>query len=304
MSEPKNHHYVPRGFLKSWEDVERKVWVYERKRGVVLPPYKKSTKPLCAEKKLYSYTDKVKPEQRNSIEKNLLKKIDDDAVKILQKLYNVEGIVGLSEQERFYFSAFLVSLRIRTPESVKYNSVDAQKIFKKILEKNDPRLEEGEIKKELNGKSLLEWVEIKYPSIMGNIGLELLVGHIIDNKFVKPIYEMYWAIRRINNNQPSLLTSDRPLILLGNKDTPNFGLSISISPSHIFFASKHKETLYKLMNWPEKDLVKQTNISTIQQAEKKAFAVDTAHKMQFFRKRLATRHDILPWAGKEYQPLE
>ena len=144
MSIPKEHHYVPRSFFKPWANHVQELIVYERKNGIVLPPYRQFTKPICVQASLYSYTDDVEETRRNALEQRLFSIVDTDGASVLRKLQIIDGAVKLSENDRYSFAIFINSLRIRTPESIKYNSQNTENVLREALKRNDPKLEEKE----------------------------------------------------------------------------------------------------------------------------------------------------------------
>lgn len=291
MSTPKDHHYVPRAFFQPWADKFKKVIVYERKEGEVLLPYRQSTRSICVKTGLYSYTDSVQEQKRNIIEQNLFKLIDDKANTVLKKLYATDGVADLTEQQKRDFAAFIISLRTRTPEAFQCNAQNAEKILREELQRNDPELKED--------GSLLEWAEKNFRIILENYGREVTAGCIIDDKLVSPIMRMQWVVLKRTADATNLLSSDRPLIFQGNMNSGDSGFALAISPDRILIAANKLQSLEKVAALSPKVLIKKMNISTIQQAKNKAFAIDYSHSIEFFRNRLGMRHDILPWATIE-----
>jgi hypothetical protein len=294
---PIDHHYVPRSFFKPWSNSKQWLWVYERKDGIILPPYPRSTKSICVQKGLYSYTDDVNEQQRNAIEQKLLSLVDGKAATVLQKLYYQEDKVNLSDQERYYFAVFVNSLRIRTPEAFAYNAEKAEKTLRNSLLKNEPRPEGKDAEEALDGQTLLEWVEKNNPKIFKNFGHELMAKFIINDKFVNRIMQMSWLVLKRTAIGVNFLTSDRPLVLIGNAESGNFAFALAISPEKIFIATSSLKSISVLLKLPPKKFIQQMNISTIQQAKNKAFAVDISHSLNFFNNRLGVHHQILPWTS-------
>jgi Protein of unknown function (DUF4238) len=294
---PRDHHYVPRSFFKPWADEKQWLVVYERKKGVVLRPYKRSTKSICMLRDLYSYTDDVDVTQRNAIEQKLLSKVDDNGARVLQKLYLQEGSIRLTDQDRYYFAVFINSLRIRTPEAFAHYAIKAEEILRNKLTANDSGQEEKNIEGELDELSLVEWVEKSQPTLFKNFGHQLLAKFIIDKKFVNRIMNMHWIIIRRYSDETHLLTSDRPLVLIGSVDSQNLGFALAISPEKIFLATGDPNSISQLLKFTPKRLIHQMNISTIQQAKNKVFSVDKSHSINFFVSRLGIQHRILPWTS-------
>lgn len=299
MSSPKDHHYVPRSFFKPWANKILKVLVYERKNGVVLPPYRQSTKSICVQTGLYSYTTTVKEEQRNAIEQKLFSFVDTNGANVLRKLLEQDGVVKLTNQDRYYFAVFLSSLRIRTPESIRYNTQNTEKVLRESLKQNDPKLQEKDIEEVLEGQTLAQWAEKNHPAVLENTGHNLIAEFIIDEKFVTRIMDMYWVVVKRTSDITNLLTSDRPLVLIGNLKDSNLGFALAISPERVFIATSRPESISGVLKFAPKKFIHEMNKSTIQQAKNKAFAIDKSHELWFFERRLGRLHGILPWTETE-----
>lgn len=299
MSTPKDHHYVPRGFFKPWANGIQKVVVYERKNGVVIPPYLQSTKSICVQPGLYSYTDDVEKTRRNALEQRLFSIVDTDGASVLRELQTLDGVVKLSVNDRNGFAIFINSLRIRTPESIKYNSQNAEAVLREALQRNDPKLEEQEIKEQLDGLTLLEWTEKTQPALLKNKGRELIDQFILGKQFVSRIYNMTWLVVKRESTSTNLLSSDRPLILMGKQSENNLGFALSISPNRIFLASSKPESLQHFLERPQTDAIRHMNALTIQQAKSKAFSNNKNHTLRFFQNRLGKHHRILPWVSMD-----
>jgi hypothetical protein len=207
----------------------------------------------------------------------------------------MDGPVNLSNQERYYFAVFVNSLRIRTPEAFQSNAASAEKILRERLIENDPRLEEEEIKSALDGQTLLEWTEKYHKVILENIGYEYMAKFIIDDKFVTPIQHMHWLVVKRTSDISNLLTSDRPLVLIGSFKSNNFGFAIAISPERVFIVTRSLDSLTRVLKFSAEKFIEEMNKSTIQQAKSKAFAKDKSHSLRFFERRLGVEHQLLPW---------
>lgn len=286
---------MPRSFFKPWEDQEKKVVVYERKNSRILRPYRQSTKSICVVRELYSYTISVEDQKRNAIEQKLFSLLDNNAATVLQKLQKMDGAVNLSDQDRYYFAVFIVSLRIRTPEMWNYYTKGAEKTLREDLLKNHPTVEEEEIKKELKGHSLLEYMEKYHLMILENYGHDLMAECMINKTFALSVMQMQWFVLKRNVEGTNLLSSDRPLVVLGSMESSNWALALAISPKHIFVASINPEFLHNILALSPRKLIKYMNISTIQQARNKAFAIDSCHSLRFFENNLGKHYNILPW---------
>lgn len=272
------HHYVPRGYFRPWENADRKVVVYQRKNGHVLPPYLQSTKSICVKPGLYAYTDSVKPEVRNVLEETLFQRIDSEAARVLGILNKCDSISDVSNEDIHAFAFFLASLRIRTPEFFEMYSKSTGRRLRKLVfdSEDDPDLRD---------------------SILENKGREFLAKDLMSGKLVNAISGMRWTIISIPEQVGiSLLTSDRPLISnWANKDMHL--LALPISPSRAIVASSNHAEIDHIMRFNKRRFAEVMNISTTEQAQAKAFAADKSHSLRFFERRLGVRHSTLPFAA-------
>lgn len=297
MSDPKEHHYVPRRFFKPWANEHKKLWVYEKKAGRIIPPYRQSTKVICVKENLYAYTDTVARDRKYIIENKLMSVIDSIGGGIINHLLQQNGMINVTDSQRYDFSVFLVSLRLRTPEAIKASLEQTQDVLRQNLMAYDPEIEklaqQGIIDKE---HGLLKWTEKNKPEILENFGLELMAKFFVDRNFVMPIFNMYWAVIDTAKAGIDLITCDRPMIVYAGHDKPNFGVAIALSPDKAFFASKDIETVRRILRLDRRKFAKNINISTVQQAHSKAFALKPSHSPRFFENRLGTHNYILPYA--------
>lgn len=291
MQDSLKHHYVPRFLFRPWADADRKVWVYEKKNGKILPPYKQSTKKICVESKLYSYTDAVPLEKRNSIERNFFSAVDGEAAKVIHKLINLDS--NLSAKESSVFATFLASLRVRTPEFIKAQSREGEERFRSILSDNS-QLKPEEIEA-LKGKTLLELVEERNPILVPNYPKELIIK-TLSSTLSERVYNSKWKVRKLGSCKLDFLISDRPLVLVNGNNRDDFLFGLPISPQHVFFASNNENFLEKIDKYSSYELAHNVNISVVQQAKCKAFAKSKSHKIRFFENRLGTQHRLLPFA--------
>jgi hypothetical protein len=134
------HHYVPRGYFRPWEQGDRKVVVYERIDGKIIGPYLQSTKKICVKPGLYAYTESVIPEQRNVLEEKMFQRIDSKAARVLTILNNCDSVQEVSDRDMHAFMLFLVSLRVRTPEFFEQNAQSTERRLRKLIidAENDP----------------------------------------------------------------------------------------------------------------------------------------------------------------------
>lgn len=289
------HHYVPRAYFKPWANLERKVIVYERKGGRILPPYLQSTRKICVQPGLYAYSAAVIPERRNVLEEGMFQKIDSDAAKVLNLLNSCTDISEISESDLGSFGLFLVSLRIRTPEFFQGIAASAEfRLRKLILEaEKDPAAQD--LLEEFKGRSFVEIAEEYFRPALENKGYESLMQGLISGRFMEPIWGMNCSVVDVKKFGMTLLTSDRPLVTKWENNRLEM-MTIPISPQRAFVAFAKEDDLDRVVRKDKRSFAELSNISVIQQAKTKAFASDKNHSIRFFERRLGKSYSILPFS--------
>lgn len=257
------HHYVPRAYFKPWEQSDRKVIVYERKGGGIIPPYLQSTKKICVQPGLYAYSAAVIPERRNVLEESMFQKIDCDAARVLKLLNSCADISDVSGSDLNSFGLFLVSLRIRTPEFFQGIAASAEFRLRKLIQEAEKDPANQDLLEEFQEKSFLEIAEQYFRPVLENKGREVLAKGLISGKFMESISGMFCAVVNIERSGISLLTSDRPLVTKW-RDNQVRMLAIPISPKRAFIAFSKAEELDKAVRKDKRSFAELSNISVIQ----------------------------------------
>ena len=115
MSEPKNHHWVPKFLLKKWALPTGKVptWTHAGPNNKIYLDFK-STKSICSKYYLYNL-ELTNESSRNTIETKFLQRLDSNIATIVKK---IERNSALTDIEENLFCVFLHNLHFRHPETI------------------------------------------------------------------------------------------------------------------------------------------------------------------------------------------
>lgn len=217
------------------------------------------------ENRLYSY-EKVPVKDRQELEKNFFgRAVDEKAAPILVKL--CEGdVANLSDEERIYWTRFLIASRLRVPEIVNdLRKAGAAELRRSLTEDHEEYLA---IKEDDDAPTLPEWTERNFAGLIDNFGLTILPSVITDPKHTKLIATMHWWLEDVSGANVELLTSDRPLWASTGLNKPNCLLALPLSPTRVFFASPKQAYQAVLKTKGPNKLVRRCNESLASQASR------------------------------------
>lgn len=264
----KNHHYIPRVYLKYFTDRNKSshenayLWVFEDPNT---PPYRKSPKNICVEKYFYSIDDDDLEPDHESIE-NFFHGMENSIAKTLDELSRKQ-VKFNAVKERYKFAKFISFLHYRTAQSREHFRIQLQNSMKsKIVEninsaggfkewvekdKNDlSDMSEEDFLKSFNGMKLR-------PKKVLSVDLMMEAS-----KMMLPLLaDRYWTFYRTVNTDDVFVTSDTPVVLY-NRDfeehmVPGIALKetdfiFTVNPYLCLVASYSTEERYAT---PSKDIV-------------------------------------------------
>jgi hypothetical protein len=138
MATHQRHHYVPQFYLRSWIGADGKLACYSWLRGTISVS-RLSPKSVAYENGLYSL-EHGPGERRQIVERDFLAKVDEDAAKALQSM-QATGTAYLDPQAKAHWAVFLLSMRVRSPPSVRdvrrQATVDLLEVLKEDPEEYD-----------------------------------------------------------------------------------------------------------------------------------------------------------------------
>lgn len=254
MSQPIDHHFIPRFFLRPWCGNDGRLTCFAIRHGrLCINRYT----PAQVAKQAYLYSlHGVSPEQAQVIETSVLRPIDDAAAPIHKLLLGTTS-PNLTAKQREAWGRFMLSLRARTPQIIAtFRDKGRQTIIDEFLRNPD---EFEAIKGSLPHTSLLEVVQEFAPNLIDNFGLAKVFPQALLESDILPLFlALNWHVLDFKRERHSLLLADNPVFIYGHNDDVWLWV-LPISPSRAFVATNRQ--LNKL-----REPVKEVNLSAIRQS--------------------------------------
>jgi len=225
QNQAKNHHYIPRFFLKGFSADDKRLWLFDR--------YKKEFRlqniaNIASENKLYTY--KINGKEENL--EDVFSQAEGYASSILRKIINKEQITG---QEKADLAMFIALMYVRVPDSKKRIEEGSEKVYKKynqivfsnrewvkrVAKAKQPNITEKEINEVIEFAKDGKRYYVDFPpnhwlGIMLNTSLEVARIFTLTDWFIF-----------FSNKKYALITSDNPVTLIPSTNHPStrgFGL--------------------------------------------------------------------------------
>ena len=282
MKDPERHHYLPEFYQKRWA-ADNKVKVYRKFNGR-LSINSLAPKAIGFVRNLYA-TDEIEGLDRQLIERDVLRRIDNDAARSLRYFEN--NLRGSGDKRlTFAWTQFLLTLLHRSPNRIseirKSIPEYAPTIFDEIREKFPDEPEE-KIREILTEKRVHEGV---YQSLIQQLFVSSNVGNVIQN--------MNWCIIEVKNTKFDFLTSDKPLMTSNGLGLTNSFLILPVGRRSLFVACHDKRIADHLIDRPPNELVQLVNDVVVRQATMFVIAYDE-RQTRFIDNRLlvASRQPVL-----------
>lgn len=282
------HHYVPQFLLSPWAEgsADGKVEVFR----LDLPSIKSSrhtTKYTGFDDDLYALTkDVVAGMEKQAVEKRFLMNVDNRAAVARDKL-DSQGLKSLTNEEKVDWARFLMSLRIRQPETVQLLRNDATEHLRESLNENPN--EYDELKPEGEEETLEEWTERQYPGLTENFGLSFF-HELIDNPYYgNRILRMRWWVWDFTGVPYELLLSDHPCVFTHGIDNAKCIIALPISPTKAFLATQDDNVADILRRSKPRELVVRLNESALVQTRVRIYARYQSPAMRFIENRRRMR---------------
>lgn len=293
MSEPRDHHFVPRFYLARWCNSEGKLTVYSRPhRSVVTSQL--TPKGTGFERDLYTYTGVPSPQ---ALETKFMARIDDVAAPILDKLL-AGGLPNLTGAERSDFTRFVLSLRARHPGAVTLSKSEGERALSYELDR-DPE-QYLAIKGDEPASNLREFLEQNAPHVAPNFGLSMLPKVITHPEVGQRVYSMPWSTFNVSRANTDLLTSDRPCVLEGNAVDGRCVIVLPLNPAMVVIISNDATLTLRLRRLTHTGLVKLVNRAVVSHAHKYVYGTGRQH-LSLVEKLLGSR-DPGGGIGEDEQP--
>lgn len=188
-----HHHYVPQFLLNAWANTtpDRKVEVF-RLDLKHLPSSRLTPKYTGYEDDLYALSlSVVAGMEKQAVERHFLRHVDNRAAIVRRKLHE-SGLRALSRDERADWVWFLMSLRLRQPQTVLQLRQDSAEHLRETL---NAQPEQYEVLAESDDAPTLEqWTEQHFPGLIENFGLSFFHKLVTDAEIGERIFRMKWWV--------------------------------------------------------------------------------------------------------------
>lgn len=281
------HHYVPQFLLRPWteDSLDKKIEVFRLDLNHA-PSSRHAPKHTGYEEDLYAL---IKPivagVDQQAVEKQFLMRVDNLGADARTKLHN-EGLRALTKEDRVDWARFLMSLRIRQPDTVRKLRIDSTEHLRATLATQPEQYEE------LAGledpPTLTQWIEKHFPGVIENFGLSFF-HELVDNENIGgQLLRMKWWIWDFSDVPYDLLLADHPCIFTTGIDATNLVVALPISPWKAFMATQSDRTSDLLRRQRPRDLAMRINESSLSHARVRIYARDQSPS-RFIRNRLWMR---------------
>ncbi len=227
MNKPKQHHYIPKFYLKFFESHDKKdfIWMYQRRKD----PIHVKIHNIAKERHFYSIREE--DGELNTELETIFAKMEGVNNKILKKLNSARGPIFISPQEKSEISYFLAIQIVRTPafhKLLKKLIVEMEKIHIKMLFSNEKAIQEklNEMKNEKLVNSDISPKEMKEFILNDEWTLEIEneKNYILSESVIiaDKIYPMIAAKKIIilRSTSDDFITSDYPVSLISPPEIP------------------------------------------------------------------------------------
>ena len=287
MGEPRDHHFIPKFFLKSWCDKNGQLIEYTKKNGKLI------AKPVGPggtgfQRDAYAFPD-LPPEQAQILERDYFDFHDREASLALQELLTV-GVPSNNERQSA-MTRFVVGLHLRHPDGIPELRDAAKAIWNGTAEKSEARYQA--IRKPNDPATLDEYIAAHDPHFPAKAALGLVVTACFENpRLLERVHAMAWRVFDTSPSHWKLLLSDRPvgLVTIGK---PDGHLWLPISPTKLIVAAPDPRTLDFFGTKKPKELVSMANYATVSRARRFVWAADRSQEL-FIESHFGTALDPLP----------
>lgn len=280
MSTPRKHHFVPAFYLAHWADDGGEIIEWSVPYRVV-EPKKRHPNATGFQKDLYSFPG-LRPEAREWIEEEFMKRLDDRAAQIMKKMV-VMVPMNSSDSSRSDWSRFLMTLRFRHPDCI----FELREAIASLWESHDSftKVPYQKYKKENDPETFSEYLKLKSPDGEVRAQVDMLVT-CMDNEILGThIANLPWAVINLAASGLELLTSDWPVNFF--KDEAASVILVPISPTLLFVASENLDFWIKKGSKDSRRLVKLINLFVVGRARRYVFS-SNEKQGNFIRKNFGT----------------
>ena len=201
----KAHHYIPVFLLKHWhggKDDRLTVFTW---RNDALTVSSRRAKAVAKITGLYAL-GAASPTVRNVIEKTVFQTIDNDGAEVHQHLLH-QGAQGLSEEQAQTWARFLVSLLVRSPQTLEKHLADSPQVLLNTMRKNALPGEDAE--------EVFAQLSVERPHLTRNLTLGAIVKVLEGGMVQSVVMDSVWATIDLSRSPIDLVRACPELCVRG-----------------------------------------------------------------------------------------
>ena len=284
MSEPINHHYVPRFYLSRWASANGEICRFSIPFGTKLKTDWVVPKGTAFEPHLYNFLEGSQDSSQN-LELELMKQLDNDAATALEKL-ETEIIPVMTSPSRKSWSKFLIAQLLRSPEDVEQLKSSVEEEWMKTEPEIQSKFEQ--IRQPGEPIDFVEFMKQNHPNQLNTLTHDV-AKKIFAHEGISNLYaQCEWSVSEFSDQAYPLLTSDRPIWSTVTMTQNDDFLWMTIGPKKLFVLAPNRKIIEQLKLQPRNQLAKTINRLVAEHANRFVYGVDD--KMyQFVSKYFATK---------------
>lgn len=273
MQESWRHHFVPKFLLRPWltrdaknQEVLLGFW-WDRRRGS-LSRKRRGLDSFCFQIGLLTLT--AHRHGRDAIERLFFGEIDDKGA-TARDILVASGPQRPTAEQRCDWARLLLSLEARRPPAVEKLRKEGSSFLTANLD-DDPEIRAAMEEYGIS-QAPSSYVEQQLGWRLEDRALGIIQRMVDDPAVGGRLINAHWAVRRLGRGDGQLVLSDRPLIRINGYNHPGAVWVLPLAPSAAFIACNHPSNLGILQRLSGQRFVKETNRSSVNQAERFVFSV-------------------------------
>lgn len=267
-------HYVPEFLLKQWHSgADKKLTQFQWMRGALLAE-QFTAKAVAKEPHLYSQR-MHEPTPNVTLERDFMGPHIDDPAAVVHKEILANGHEKLTNQERYAWSRFLLSLLVRTPEMIDFMRRAGRQLMASAMdEQPDGMLH---LRQEDPQGSLREWAEVNRPHLLEDVGVRTLPAVLTSPELNHAIVSSGWSTVSLADSNVDALIADNPVVYLGDIKQ-GFSFMLPISPGVAFVVASYPKDSSRVLEMPRTGLTKSVNRHLVKHARRYVYATGHQHE--------------------------
>jgi hypothetical protein len=255
------HHFVPQFMLRRWAtngQINSFWWDTAAKKVLERPV---AVRKACQIEDLNAFYGASRS-HRNAIEDGFFtQQIDTPANDALAAMLS-GGVQGLSLKQQYAWARFIVSLGVRTPETLR--TMGPRETRKGLKKAHDHSAWPPDLETSVN-----KIIERMMPRLERNWPLTIAIELASDSERIEAVMALDWWTRQLDRD--NILVGDRPLLAMPRMpypcgiplDHPACLIILPVSPNALFFASANSKTKAKTRNMSQSRLAHVVNDESI-----------------------------------------